>query len=282
MVDARSPESATQDGLLSPSHRAPSPEARVAAPRPDLHPELHPDLQRTVLLQLLAKVRREQFETWFRSLRLGRVDDREMEFSVTSQFVRDWIQKNHLPTLRDVAANDGKRRSVLLSLRPEDGWDSLSIVGLDATLRPTEAVRAQNGVAAGVGGATASAGMVTAGMNVAESTPNSNPGAVPAGADRRSMQMLLNPNYTFDKFVVGPCNRLGHASALAIAENPGNAYNPLFVHGNVGLGKTHLLQAVCYTVQKRNPGARGPPSPQRVPPPARAGADQRYPPVPGG
>src|SRR5262245_37095513 len=110
MVDARSPVAATQDGSLSPSHRAPGADARAAAPLPDLHQDLQPDLQRTVLLQLLAKVRREQFETWFRSLRLGRVDDREMEFSVTSQFVRDWIQKKHLPALRDVAGNDGKDR----------------------------------------------------------------------------------------------------------------------------------------------------------------------------
>ena len=69
-----------------------------------------PDIQHNVLAQLLAKVRREQFETWFKSLRISRTDDREMEFSVTSQFVRDWIQKNHLATLQEVANLDGKRR----------------------------------------------------------------------------------------------------------------------------------------------------------------------------
>ena len=76
-----------------------------------------------------------------------------------------------------------------------------------------------------------------------------------SGAQRR-LGNPLNPNYTFDKFVVGPCNRLAHASALAIGENPGHAYNPLFVHGNVGLGKTHLLQAICHTVLRREPNAR--------------------------
>jgi len=69
-------------------------------------------------------------------------------------------------------------------------------------------------------------------------------------------QTLLSPDYTFDNFVVGPGNRLAHAAAIAVAEKLGRAYNPFFVHGGVGLGKTHLLQAVCQTVLRRNPRAR--------------------------
>jgi chromosomal replication initiator protein len=64
-------------------------------------------------------------------------------------------------------------------------------------------------------------------------------------------EIALHPDYTFDNFVVGPSNRLAHASCVAVSQSLGTTYNPLFIYGNSGLGKTHLLHAVCYEIQNR-------------------------------
>ena len=64
-------------------------------------------------------------------------------------------------------------------------------------------------------------------------------------------QLRLNPYYTFDNFVVAPSNRLAHAACVAVCDAPGMAYNPLFLHGTVGLGKSHLLQATCHRMLQR-------------------------------
>ena len=78
-------------------------------------------------------------------------------------------------------------------------------------------------------------------------------GARRAGVVRSDGGLVINPDSSFEQFVVGPGNRLPHAAAVAIATSPGTAYNPFFVHGGVGLGKTHLLQAICIEIADKHP-----------------------------
>ncbi|MEM9253451.1 MAG: DnaA/Hda family protein, partial [Planctomycetota bacterium] len=83
-----------------------------------------------------------------------------------------------------------------------------------------------------------------------------NPGAVATAAgpvDFEADHMVLSPDNTFETFITGPNNQMAHAAAVAVANQPGTAYNPLFIHGGVGLGKTHLLQAVCGKILDAKP-----------------------------
>jgi len=210
-------------------------------------------------------MRREQFDTWFRGVELGQLTDSEVEFVAPSGFVRDWLNRNYLQTLQDAVSQvTGTRLEVRVSLdRAEVGGDvseDLSAVAgpaVDPAVGPvvnpsveSDSRARHTGIHEIMGDALGEASTRRGGRG---SSPEVSP-SIPqqrAGSANLCSETPLNNDLTFEQYVVGPCNRLSHAAALAIGQNPGRAYNPLFVHGNTGLGKTHLLQAVCHAIKRK-------------------------------
>lgn len=89
----------------------------------------------------------------------------------------------------------------------------------------------------------------------AKTTPAAPPAPLPS-SEAHFDQVVISPDYSFENFVTGPSNHLAYAASVAVANQPGTAYNPLFIHGGVGLGKTHLLQAICQTIIQKSPPTR--------------------------
>jgi chromosomal replication initiator protein len=181
---------------------------------------------------LRKRVQPEQFETWFRRAALTSIDDDRVLLAVQNKFARDWLDNYYRSVIEEaVEAVLGVALHVEFVVDPE----------LTLTESPAAAPVA-TGRAEGLA------------PRVAEPEPDRIERS--KGGLLFSSDIVLNPKYTFDNFVVGPCNRFPHAAAMGAGESPGKSYNPFFLHGNVGLGKTHLLQSICVAILERWPEQR--------------------------
>ncbi|OOG23487.1 chromosomal replication initiation protein DnaA [Thioalkalivibrio denitrificans] len=175
--------------------------------------------------QCVAKLERElseqQLNTWIRPLHAIE-DDNALRLLAPNRFVLDWVRDHFFQRIDQVVGNLSGSRRVLLE------------VGTGAP------------VPAGPGGGSASPVQV-----VQEAPPAHRP-----AASSPQFTNNLNPNFTFENFVEGKSNQLARAASLQVATNVGHAYNPLFLYGGVGLGKTHLMHAIGNAILAHRPDAK--------------------------
>lgn len=169
----------------------------------------------SVLGQLQMEMPRASYDTWVRDTKVLSYEDGVFTIGVRNAYARDWL--------------DSRLSSTVTRL----------LVGVVNRQVEVQFVVAPNGR-----GETEAETAADSDADVLDASEGASPLL-------RSSSDSLNPRYTFENFVVGPNNRLAHAASLAVAENPAHAYNPLFLYGGVGLGKTHLLHAIGNACQAR-------------------------------
>jgi chromosomal replication initiator protein len=182
------------------------------------------------------RVSRQQYETWFSRVDLLAWGDDGLVVGVPNRFFRDWMSKKFRPLVAQAALDvTGRRADVRFEVaaEPPAPTPPAPVTPAPAADRVREPM------------ATLSA----------PPPPAARP-AAPAPAAAPPAPLPLHPTYTFDDFVIGPSNQMAHAKARAVADDPGGSSNPLFLYGGVGLGKTHLLQAICHEVLRRSPDFR--------------------------
>lgn len=177
------------------------------------------------LAAIRARVTSENFSTYFAPLRFVSLSADTIDLEVTDPFFRDWVQM-HYKDLLESAVSEAAGRPIGLTLT----------VG-EARRTVTSAV--------------------TSAPHPGDSLDQVPRIAAPSQAPQPAVNAFpLNPHYTFDTYVVGPNNEMAGAACAAVAREPGMAFNPLFIYGGTGLGKTHLLHAVAHTILDRAPASR--------------------------
>jgi chromosomal replication initiator protein len=180
------------------------------------------------------KVEKQVFDTWFRPLSVDGLDElaRVLYLLAPDTVLRDWIIAHYSSAL-----DDSLKEIMLGGYRIQWTINGLGPPALQSTVATVPYLCKHE---------------ARTSQSVAETGLLSLPSATTSEGFSSPVDRSLNAKYTFDSFVVGSCNQFAHAAAQAIADAPGKAYNPFYIYGGVGLGKTHLMQAVGHAITTRN------------------------------
>ena len=189
-----------------------------------------------VLGRIETKVNRYSYYTWFRQTSLAHDDGKTITVRVADAMVIDWLTKHYAGVINEALVEVGRAGSQL-RFQPESGTP-----GAPAPILPAEIVEPERPA------------RDTAAADVPADAPE--PGAPPPEAPEPGDAVGLSPRYSFETFIVGASNQFAHAACRAVAEAPSRSYNPLFLYGGVGLGKTHLMHAIGHYVLKHSPGLK--------------------------
>ncbi len=203
----------------------------------------------TVWDNCLQTIRRnvnvQSFRTWFEPIRPVRLENSALTIQVPNKFFYEWLEEHYVSLLKMTIRKE-------LGDRGRLEYQILTGLQLKQNQVSTSLPDVSNGHARGYsnGNGNGQSNGVTPGS--VDATNIKNPFIIP-GIKKLKVDPQLNPNYTFDSFIEGDCNRLARSAGLAVAKKPGGtAFNPLVIFGDVGLGKTHLAQAVGNDVIRNN------------------------------
>ncbi|UOF91757.1 chromosomal replication initiator protein DnaA [Fodinisporobacter ferrooxydans] len=174
------------------------------------------ELWENTLAALENRLSKPSYETWLKATKAHSFDGQSLFIQAPNEFVRDWLDSHYTSIIEEMLKQLTKKNLSVRFTIPQFPNEDAHVA-----------------------------------QKPAENQPE-----LPTAAAEEFVPTMLNPKYRFETFVIGAGNRFAHAASLAVAEAPAKAYNPLFIYGGVGLGKTHLMHAIGHYVLQQNPSSK--------------------------